>query len=144
MFFPSRLFSRSSSATRNRPSPDSYLAQLEPTISASLTQEQRREFERILGLAIPKPSPKLVDLRFEIDLIFNRFFIVLFVGEDRRRRIRRYPVSQVTRWGNAIAATVLLMGFNLAATATVFLVAYLIKSAIGIDLFPGHLRDLIG
>lgn len=142
MAFPLRNSRAQSLQHRSSYSASRYLSELAPSVRASLTAEQHQEFERILNLAIPKPSPKLIDLRFEIDLLFNRFFIVLLVGEDQRRRARRYSVSAATRLGNAVAAVMLLVGFNLTVTATLFLIAYLIKSAVGIDLFPGHMRNI--
>jgi hypothetical protein len=38
---------------------------------------------------------------------------------------------------------VLLLGVNLMISVTLFLGAYLIKSAVGINLISGHLGDLI-
>ena len=117
-----------------------YLAQLDPEVQTSLTPQQRAEVERVIDLAIPKPAPKLVDLRFDIDLLISRYFIVLMVGKDRRRTPRSLPVSRLTQFGNWVAAVVLLLGFNLALSTSVLMLAYLIKSALGINLLPGHFR----
>lgn len=122
--------------------PADYLDQLEPEIRAGLNEQQLQEFERILYQALPKPSPKIVDLRFGIDFILTRFFIVLMVGQDRRRQSRRYPVTPLARLGNVIAAVVLLVSLNLTISLTIFLSAYLVKSALGINLFPGHLGNI--
>ncbi|HEY9876972.1 MAG TPA: hypothetical protein V6D29_00890 [Leptolyngbyaceae cyanobacterium] len=122
--------------------PADYINQIEPEIRASLNQQQIQEFERILYQALPKPAPKIVDLRFGIDLILTRFFIVLMVGQDRRKRPRQYPTTPLTRIGNVIAAVVLLVSLNLTISLTLFLSAYLVKSALGINLFPGHLWSI--
>ncbi|MFZ4677466.1 MAG: hypothetical protein ACOYM4_17535 [Nodosilinea sp.] len=122
------------------PTAATYLAQLAPEIQASLTVQQRSEVERVIDLAIPKPAPKVVDLRFNIDLLISRYFIVLMVGKDRRRTSRSRPVSRLNQFGNWVAAVVLLLGFNLALSTSVLMLAYLVKSALGINLMPGHFR----
>ncbi|MFQ4136815.1 hypothetical protein PGN35_010890 [Nodosilinea sp. PGN35] len=127
-------------AQRPLPTPATYLTQIDPAVGASLNPQQWAELERVMDLAIPKPAPKLVDLRFEVDLLISRYFIVLMVGKDRRRSPRNRPVSRLTQFGNWMAAVVLLLGFNLALSTSVLMAAYLIKSALGIDLLPGHFR----
>ena len=125
---------------RPSPQPATYLAQLHPEVKASLTPQQRADVERVIALAIPKPAPKLVDLRFTIDLLFSRYFIVLMVGKDRRRAQRSMPVSRLTQLGNWVVAVALLLGFNLALSTSIVMLAYLVKSALGINLLPGHFR----
>lgn len=135
-----RLNMLGTTAQRPLPTPATYLAQLDPQVQASLTPEQWAELERVIDLAIPKPAPKLVDLRFEVDLLISRYFIVLMVGKDRRRAPRNASVSRFTQFGNWVAAVLLLLGFNLALSTSVLMAAYLIKSALGINLLPGHFR----
>jgi hypothetical protein len=125
---------------RSVPHPATYLAQLHPEVQANLTPQQRADIERVIALAIPKSTPKLVDLRFTIDLLISRYFIVLMVGKDRRRAHRDVPVSRLTQLGNWVMAVTLLLGFNLALSTSILMLAYLIKSALGIDLLPGHFR----
>lgn len=123
--------------------PYDYLARLDPSVAESLTQKQLEAIKNLLK-AIPQPSPKLVDLRFTVDLIFSRFYIVLFVGKDRRSKKRAYFQNKLVRIGNFIAAVILLLGVNLVISASVILVAYLLKSAIGIDIFAHqHLSDVV-
>ncbi|PZV10122.1 MAG: hypothetical protein DCF32_00530 [Leptolyngbya sp.] len=135
-----RLNVQGTTTRRPSPTPATYLAQIDPQVQASLNTEQWTELERVVGLAIPKPAPKLVDLRFEVDLLISRYFIVLMVGKDRRRVPRNTPVSKLTQFGNWVAAVLLLLGFNLALSTSVLMAAYLIKSALGINLLPGHFR----
>ncbi|MGL4618377.1 hypothetical protein [Chroococcidiopsis sp.] len=126
--------------TRN---PEYYLQQVEPNILASFTTEQLQAIVNILTLAIPQPSPKIVDFRFNIDLLFSRFYLVLFVGKDRRKRKRQYIPERLARIGNAIAVVILLLGANLVISGVILLFAYLFKSAVGIDFFPGHISDSV-
>ena len=123
--------------------PSYYLEQIEPNILASFTGEQLKEITSILNQAIPKPSPKIVDFRFTIDLVVSRFYIVLFVGKDRRQKQRKYMTEGIARVGNAIAAVILLIGANLVISALIVIFAYLLKSAIGLDFFPGHISDSV-
>ena len=121
--------------------PSYYLDKISPDILASFTNEQLRVITSILERAIPKPSPKIVDFRFTVDLIFSRFYVVLFVGKDRRRKQRHQVTEGISRIGNAIAAVILLVAANLVISALILLFAYLFKSAIGLNFFPGHISE---
>ncbi|HEY9642916.1 MAG TPA: hypothetical protein V6C57_20675 [Coleofasciculaceae cyanobacterium] len=123
--------------------PSYYLQSLQPEILNSFSVTQLQAVQSLLEDAIPQPAPKIVDLRLGVDLLFSRFYVVLFVGKDRRRQQRQYLPESMSRWGNAIAAIVLLMGLNLVISLIIFMFAYLVKSAMGIDLTPGHLADQI-
>jgi hypothetical protein len=126
-----------------RKTPEYYLSQIEPHILNSFNAEQIHSVKNILNQVIPKPSAKIVDLRFTVDLILSRFYVVLLVGKERRQGSRNYPVTGITKLGNIIAAILLLIGLNLLISSFLFLLLYLIKSAIGINLFDGHLIDKI-
>jgi hypothetical protein len=121
--------------------PSYYLDKISPDILASFTNEQLRVITSILERAIPKSSPKIVDFRFTVDLIFSRFYVVLFVGKDRRRKQRHQVTEGISRIGNAIAAVILLLAANLVISALILLFAYLFKSAIGLNFFPGHISE---
>ncbi len=121
--------------------PSYYLDKISPDILASFTNEQLRVITSLLERAIPKSSPKIVDFRFTVDLIFSRFYVVLFVGKDRRRKQRHQVTEGIARIGNAIAAVILLLAANLVISALILLFAYLFKSAIGLNFFPGHISE---
>jgi hypothetical protein len=126
--------------TRN---PEYYLQQIEPSILASFNPKQIQAIINILAQAIPQPSPKIVDFRFNVDLIFSRFYLVLFVGKDRRKSRRQYVPEGIARIGNAIAVVLLLLGANLVISGAVLLFAYLLKSAVGLDFLPGHISEAV-
>ena len=123
--------------------PSYYLDRMEPETLASFTSEQLDVITHLLDRAIPQTSPKVVDFRINVDLIFSRFYVVLFVGKDRRKKQRRYVTEGVARVGNAIAAVIILIGANLVISAFILLFAYLLKSAIGFDFFPGHISETV-
>lgn len=115
--------------------PAYYLEKIEPYILASFNPEQLQAIASVLNQAIPKPSPKVVDFRFVVDLVFSRFYVVLFVGKELRTKQRQGKTEGIARIGNVIAAVILLIGANLVISAVILLFAYLIKSIIGIDFF---------
>lgn len=139
--------SRTLTGEKNRhryrqPTPDDYLALLDEETRTSFSTHQLDSIRMVLASAIPKPSPKLVDLRFDIDLLLARFYVVLFVGKDRRTK-RRSPLPPVLiRIGNVAIAIAIVVGINLLSSMGLFLFLYLVKSALSIDLFPGiHLAE---
>jgi hypothetical protein len=122
---------------------DYFVERMDTTVRESFTPEQLAEVRTAVQAAMPQPSPKIVDLRVNIDLLISRFYIVLFVGKERRKNPRPYTASGFTAFANRIAAIILLVGLNLTISLFIFLVAYLIKSALGVNLFTSHLSDYL-
>jgi hypothetical protein len=89
------------------------------------------------------PRPKLIDIRFSVDLVVTRFYVVLMVGKDRRDQRRSHAVKGLTKFGNTITAILLLLGANLTISTFIVLTFYLIKSMLGINLMPGHLTEYL-
>jgi hypothetical protein len=127
---------------------DYYLQTIDPEIRASFTQLQLDAIDLIVKKIAPKPAPKIVDLRFMVDLIFSRFYVVLFVGKERRQKQRYHLPSKFTKIANIVIVVTMLIGLNLLITGAICIFAYLIKSAAGIDFLPGHvdqhLQKIIG
>jgi hypothetical protein len=109
----------------------------------SLTPEQWTAIEKYVFNKKGEKQPKLVDIRFVIDLVVTRFYIVLLVGKDRRTEARSYPLSQLLKLGNIVAAVLLLLGTNLVISACIMLVLYLTKAALGFDFLPGHINETL-
>jgi hypothetical protein len=124
--------------------PDYYVEQIDARIREGLSPEQLTAIRAAIETAMPRPAPKIVDLRVNVDLIFTRFYVVLFVGKERRKNPRAHTVSGVTAVTNKFAAIGLLVGLNLTVSIFIFLMAYLIKSALGINLLQHHLSDYLG
>ncbi len=122
--------------------PSYYIEKIEPEILASFTPKQLQAIADVIEQAIPQPSPKIVDFRVTVDFIISRFYIVLFVGKDRRKQ-QRQDVTKGGAIANAIAAIVILVGANLVISAFILLFAYLFKSAIGINFFPAHISETV-
>lgn len=127
---------------RARKTVDDLIYLFDPVIAQQFKDDQWQEVRRILDLAIDKPSPKIIDLRFTVDLIVSRFYFTLFVGKDRRHQSRNETIG--SRVGNFIAVVCLLLVLNLLVSSSVVIVTYLIKSAMGIDLMPNsHFSNLL-
>lgn len=122
---------------------DYFVERMDTNVRESFTPEQLAEIRTAVQAAMPQPAPKIVDLRVNIDLLISRFYIVLFVGKERRKNPRPYSASGFTAFANRIAAIILLVGLNLTISLFIFLVAYLIKSALGVNLFTSHLSDYL-
>ena len=113
-----------------------YLDQLTPELRSSFTEPQLEAVKQLLDASIPRPGPKLVDLRFWMDLFAYRYYVVLFVGKDRRKKDREDRLEPMARKGNVIVALMLLIGLNLLVSIFILLIALFIKIMIGVTLFP--------
>lgn len=122
--------------------PDFFLSRLAPSTLAALDEAQQADVRSVFAEALPKPQPKIIDIRFVINLIFDRYYVVLFMGKDLRRQSRQQP-TWLTRLSNLAVALMLLVSMNLFISLTLGMLMYLLKSAVGIDLFPGHLSDRV-
>lgn len=120
-----------------------YMYQIPSPTLNKLDQEDWENIKLVINSAIPKPSPKIIDLRFVVDLIITRYFVVLLIGKDNRKQQRQYQVSRVTKVANVIAAILLIIGMSLLISGMTILILYLIKSALGIDLFKGHINEVL-
>lgn len=151
-----------------QPSTD-YLSALDDSVLASLNSSQKLAlqtlFDQILqrhreqnlsdvkasqdfrintpDSSVQEKRSKLIDIRFVTDLIFSRFYVVLLVGKDARKNQRNYPVTGITKIGNIIAAIFLIITINLLISAFLLLGIYLLKSALSIDLLPGHFSEQV-
>lgn len=142
------------------------IKQIDPTLLSNLNTAQVLEIKQFISQAIAhevtqktanlsinhnqlesqdftrkKRKSKLIDIRFVVDLLFSRFYVVLMVGKDVRKGQRPYPKSRATKAGNMIAAFMLIVAMNLLISAVLLLGLYLLKSALNIDLMPGHFSD---
>lgn len=127
---------------RQQRDPNFFMARLAPSTLAALDEAQQADVRAVIAEALPQPQPKIVDIRFVINLIFDRYYVVLFMGKDLRRKARNQP-TWLTRLSNLAVALLLLLSMNLFISLSLGMVMYLVKSAVGIDLFPGHLSDRI-
>jgi hypothetical protein len=116
--------------------PADYLDTLPVELRSSFSEPQLEAVTQLLAAAIPKPSPKLVDLRFWVNFLAYRYYVVFLLGKDRRQRERPEPTQLPARTGNAVTALLLLIGLNMLISIFILLIALAIKVAIGYSLVP--------
>ncbi|MBD2187207.1 hypothetical protein [Pseudanabaena mucicola] len=122
---------------------DYYMHQIPLETLEKLSNDERDQLKSIFRNALPNTTPKIIDLRFVVDLVFTRYFVVLMIGKDRRKQQRHYEVNGVTRIANIIGAVLLIMAMSLLISAVTFLLLYLLKSSVGIDIFSGHITEVL-
>ncbi|MEN9384690.1 MAG: hypothetical protein RL323_1833 [Pseudomonadota bacterium] len=125
---------------------DYTLSRIPPDVRAGFAPEQIAEIRKAL-VAQTSMSGKVFDLRFTVPLFFRKYYFVLMVGRDRRRstyerehdRIEGTP-KPIRSFLMATVASVVFFSFGLLVLTGL----YMLKSALGIDIFPDfHLRDLV-
>ncbi|MGF1548133.1 MAG: hypothetical protein ACFCUG_12485 [Thiotrichales bacterium] len=114
-----------------QPPIEQLLTRMAPEIASSFTESQLASLRAALkDSTSARRHP--VDLRFTLPVWRWRLFVVLLVGHDRRTLTRRQEfVFRLTELGA-------LAGFLLFSTLMGLLVLYLLKSWLGIDIFPNH------
>ncbi len=119
---------------------------LGPEIRASFTETQMNAL--VSSLTRMNRQRHSLDLRAQVSLFFQRYYVVLLAGPDRRHKVmktlaRRRRLSFHAGTG----ATLGVAGFATLSILTVLglVGAYLLKSMAGIDLIPDrHIWELLG
>ena len=101
---------------------------LDEDAAASLTAAQKRAVEDAV-LATTLATRHRIDIRRTVSFFGRRYFYVFLAGRDRRR-IPRHE-STLGR----LALSVLVVAWLLFCAVSIFITLYLIKSALGIDVF---------
>ncbi|UAY91186.1 hypothetical protein KSL88_17010 [Pectobacterium polaris] len=102
---------------------------LDGKTDTELTSEQRLAVEQAV-LSITASSMHWVDVRKSFPLFNKRYYFVFLFGLDHRKR----PRKESTLSRILLTALILLTGFSCMLAALLML--YMIKSALGIDIFP--------
>lgn len=118
---------------------DFYMNQMSPTISKTLTHEQREEFVRILTMVVPDHTQCLVRINAPFWFI-RRFFISFYMGVDRRLRPREIDMPLVSR----VVGALIQIFIALLVIVILFYFFYYLKCIFDINLFPDkHLKDFV-
>lgn len=105
-----------------------YAALLDDETTDGLTPEQKRAIEHAI-IAITLATKHRVDVRRNFSFFGKRFYLVLLLGRDLRQYRRKESTSL------HIVMTLLVIFVGLFCIASVLLTLYMIKSALGIDVF---------
>lgn len=124
-----------------RSSPEYYFSLLPDSVKSSLNEVQQQAVLEVLKRAIRVPSHKILDVETSF-FFFKHFYLTIYLGRDLRRR-RRHFTRRRDWWASFLIKMGIYLSLAVIAALFIFMALYLIKSALGIDLFPNfHLRDL--
>lgn len=122
---------------------EEYIAQMNPQIRQSFDHQQSSELSRFLNRVLPLRGKHLVNLKFSFWLIKNWYFVLQF-GVDKRdtKRLKKSGAAQTLL--TIILNTIFIIILAVLIFVVVFYLLYLLKSTLGIDIFPNrHLSDIL-
>lgn len=131
------------------PFADHVVQSLPPEVRANFTPEQLAALHVALARAQKSARARhLVDLRFGVPLYWARYYVVLLLGRDQRSKVCEVQVDRRERTTHLLRAFLVLLLFSLlflGLAVVVLWLLYLLKSFLGIDIFPDrHLCDILG
>ena len=122
---------------------DSVVKRIDPKARESLTPEQLLSIREAIHSCRPLEHHP-VTVRGTLPLFFVRYYFVFFMGQDRRTSIQKVEIKRRHHGIFAGGLLMLLVGFSPVILLVLFLF-YLLKSSLGIDIFPDkHLWDFLG
>lgn len=143
MFIDTSLWK--SNMSKNKQADDPFtlhvMGNIEPEVFKTFNLLQIEAIKHAVAASKPhKQHP--VDVRFCLPLFFIKLYFVLLIGRDKRSNTRNKEEARKHKATTASIATSLYL-FVCAIFPVVFLLLYLVKSWMGIDLMPDrHLSDL--
>lgn len=119
------------------------IGHIDPQVLRTLNLVQLEAIRQAVSASAPRLRHP-VDVRFSLNLLVARYYVVLLGGRDRRSEVRNREMARLRK----IRGNSLLLAIYLIATASlpiVLLILYALKSLAGIDLVPDqHLWDWWG
>ena len=117
---------------------DFVFEKINPLIQESMNNEQKREAKRLIKIALPKQTKKVI----EINLCFwfiKLFYITFYLGREKRDSTRKFNKNFIWECIVMFISSVFVFCVAISLVSAIFLALYYIKSLIGIDLFDWHL-----
>lgn len=112
----------------------------------SFSAAQRKKLIESISACSPLQKHPL-DIRGVVPFFFVRYYFVILGGRDRRKRTRHTETDRRRQMSTAssLFAGVLFVSFVAIALFVIFfIIAYLVKSKAGINIFPDkHLSDFL-
>lgn len=117
-----------------------YLSEIRKDVLETLSTEQKNEIKSVLKRSLGLKSDKVVDVNITFWFI-KKMYMTLYLGFDKRKTQRSSNRKRDYLIG--ITLKILIYGSAILFIGTIlFLSFYMIKSKVGIDVFPDkHLRD---
>lgn len=134
------------SQPNNDPYTNTVINSLPEHIRGSFSPEQMEALQHVLS-KVNQQSRHLIDVRIQIPLYWVHYYVVFLLGRDLRSHVQETLIKRRQRSSRAAQiGFVALMSWLLIAGLAVsaFMALYLIKSALGINIFSDkHLRDFL-
>ncbi len=125
-----------------RKNKDDYLDKVNPNIRKTLNFEQEREIDHLFKNCLPPPFARhIIDLRFNFWFL-RKWYVVFMFGRENRKNVSFCNMEKY-RWHIRVMQILFFIIFFVGLTVFAFLLLYLFKSLMGIDLIADfHLRQL--
>lgn len=124
---------------------DYTVSRIPAAVRSSLTEEQLRAVRQAIVLQSGSGHHK-VAIRFTLPLFFRKYYFAFFFGRDRRRITVDTEQSRIENTPQLVKSVLIFGGMSIfffGLGLTVLTGLYLLKNALGIDLFSDfHLSDL--
>ena len=119
------------------------LAHIEPDVLDSLTDSQFAAIREAIDAARPiRRHP--IDIRGVIPLYFARYYYVVLAGRDRRQDTTQSELGRRRKASSRIGSVLLVIVLSVPLMVLLTLLAYAIKSFLGLDMDPNdHLSDFL-
>ena len=95
------------------------------------------DLQRISAAIGPSRAPHIIDYRLSVPLGSQRFYFRVLCGRERRKLSRLIAEGQTNPWLVIVAAAMAFWFMMTMSLACIVVITYLVKSALGIDLFDG-------
>ena len=119
-------------------SEDFIFSKINPLIEESMNNEQKRESKRLINLALPRQTKKVIDINI-CCWFFKLFYITFYLGHEKRDKSRQFNKNFIWELFLMVISSIFVLSVALSLVFAIFLALYYIKSLIGVDLFDGHL-----
>lgn len=119
-----------------------FFQRLDPQVTQALTPHQRDAIADALRQSGPRQH--FVDLRWTLNLLFGRFYVVILAGRDLRRRQTESAQRARSDTRRVIQSLLILLAFAIPALLVLSLMLYGVKCMLGINIFESkHLLDFL-
>ncbi len=119
---------------------DSIINKIDPEVYQTFNPAQIEAMVEAISACRPLAKHP-IDLRGILPLFFSRFYFVLLMGRDRRSETQRIEAERRRR-GAFMGGLFLAMCLMSPLVLILLFAAYILKSVMGIDIFPDkHLWD---
>lgn len=119
-------------------SEDFIFSKINPLIEESMNNEQKRESKRLINLALPRQTKKVIEINICF-WFFKLFYITFYLGHEKRDKSRQFNKNFIWELLVMFISSIFVLSVALSLVFAIFLALYYIKSLIGVDLFDGHL-----